>query len=63
MLAIKVLALPESMAIQGVVPFDLGNTQPADELQNLLTIEQTWASLFRCSYSYTEGTRYKLAYI
>ena len=61
MLAIKVLALPESMAIQGVVPFDLGNTQPAEELQNLLTIEQTWASLFSCRYSYTEAKGYALS--
>ena len=31
--------------------------------KNLVTIEQTSASLFRCRYSYVEGRGYKLTYL
>jgi hypothetical protein len=55
MLATKVSATPERVAIEGVITLDLGNTQSSDEPPNLLTTARTLGCLI-CLY-YNHATR------
>ena len=61
MLAIKVTATPGHIDIEGIIPLEPTSAQSSDSPSSLLTIGQTWASLFRCRYIYTEGRGYALS--
>jgi hypothetical protein len=61
MLAIKVVATPEHINVEGVIPLEATPTQSADEPSYLLTIGQTSVSLFNCRYTYIEGKGYALS--
>jgi site-specific DNA recombinase len=55
-LELKVVATPEGADIKGYL-----DPSVVKDNSSLLTIGQTWASLFRCRYSYTEAKGYSLS--